>query len=380
MKTILGAMVTAAVWQLGGCMVGEDAETLSTTQGESFEEFRAQTYRENWEGGHFIVDGDTAIADDKTLYEFWEAQVQGGLIVNKVGQQDDRWNDTQKLDLTYCISNNFGANKAAVVAAFKRATDEGWETMANVNFVYVPAQDGSCTTSNNNVLFNVRQVSGQPYLARAFFPANGRASREVLVDTSSFGNTGWPLANVMGHELGHTLGFRHEHTRPEAGTCFEDNNWRPLTPYDASSIMHYPQCNGSSSDLDWTTKDAQGASAIYGAPNGGGTPPPPPPQGGTAKSETRTGTLALDTSKSYGGYTVKPGTTFTVQMTGTGDPDLYVRWGAAPTVTQFSCRPYLDGATETCSLTVPANQTSAHLMVRGYTAATFSLAITWTAP
>jgi len=77
---------------------------------------------------------------------------------------------------------------------------------------------------------------------------------------------------------------------------------------------------------------------------------------------------------------IKPGTTFTVNMTGTGDPDLYVRWGAAPTVNQFSCRPYLDGATETCSLTVPANQTAAFVMVRGYTAATYSLAINWTAP
>ena len=381
MKTLmLGAMFTAAAWQLGGCMVGEDAPLLSSTDGESFEEFRAQTYQENWEGGHFIVDGDTAIADEKTLYEFWEAQVQGGLIINKVGQQDDRWNDTQKLNLTYCISNNFGSNKAAVVAAFARATDQGWETMANVNFVYVPAQDASCTTANNNVVFNVRQVTGQPYLARAFFPANGRNSREVLVDTSSFGNTGWPLANVMGHELGHTLGFRHEHTRPEAGTCFEDTKWRPLTPYDSASIMHYPQCNGSSSDLDWTTIDAQGAASIYGAAGGGGTTPPPPPPTGTAKSETQSGTLALNATTTYGGYTVKPGTTFTVNMTGTGDPDLYVRWGAAPTVNQFSCRPYLDGATETCSLTVPANQTAAFVMVRGYTAATYSLAISWTAP
>jgi len=380
MKTILsGAMFLAAAWQLGGCMVGEDAETLSTTGGESFEEFRDSTYRENWEGGHFIVDGDTAIADEKTLYEFWEAKIQGGLIVNKIGSQDDKWNDTQKLDLTYCISNNFGANKNRVITAFTEAT-AGWTSRANVKFVYLSAHDGSCTTANNNVVFNVRQVSGQPYLARAFFPANGRNSREVLVDTSSFGNTGWPLAHVMGHELGHTLGFRHEHSRPEAGTCFEDNNWRPLTPYDSASIMHYPQCNGSSNDLNWSTRDAQGAAALYGAPGGGGTNPPPPPPTGNAKSETQSGTLAKNATKSYGGYAVKPGTTFTVNMTGTGDPDLYVRFNAAPTVNAFACRPYLDGPTETCSLTVPSNATSAFVMVRGYTAATYSLSINWTAP
>ena len=49
------------------------------------------------------------------------------------------------------------------------------------------------------------------------------------------------------------------------GTCFEDNNWRPLTPYDSASIMHYPQCNGSSNDLSMTSTDRQGAVALYGS-------------------------------------------------------------------------------------------------------------------
>ena len=74
-----------------------------------------------------------------------------------------------------------------------------------------------------------------------------------------------PVLLHLGPELGHTLGFRHEHTRPEAGTCFEDNNWRPLTPYDSASIMHYPQCNGSSSDLEFQASDAAGLRALYGS-------------------------------------------------------------------------------------------------------------------
>jgi serine protease len=379
MRTIRAATILMAGWQLVGCMVGTgDAPTSSTQDGQtSWEEFRANTYQEDWADGHFIVDGDTPIRDEKQLYEFWEGLQQGGLIVNKVGANDDRWNDTQKLNLTYCVSSNFGSNKAAVVAALKAATDSGWETRANVNFVYVPAQDATCTASNNNVLFNVRQVSGQPYLARAFFPSNARSSREVLVDTTSFGNTGWPLSHILGHELGHALGFRHEHTRPEAGTCFEDNNWRPLTPYDSASIMHYPQCNGSSQDLNWTAKDAQGAALLYGAP--GGSPPPPPPTG-TPKTDTQSGSLALNATKTFNPYSVLAGTTFTVTMTGTGDPDLYVRWGAAPTTTSYNCRPYINGASEQCSLTVPAGTTSAYVMVRGYTAATYNLNLSYTSP
>ncbi|MGE0870453.1 MAG: M57 family metalloprotease [Kofleriaceae bacterium] len=371
--------ITLVVLGLGGCAVGTTAENESSTEGETFEAFMAQTYREPWEGGHFIVDGDTAIADEKQLFEFWSALQQNTLIVDRIGSADNKWNNTQKLNLTYCVSNNFGSRKAQVVQAVEDATTHGWETMANVNFVYVPAQDANCTNSNNNVLFNIRQVSNQPYLARAFFPDGSRASREVLVDSSSFGNIGWPLAHILGHELGHTLGFRHEHTRPEAGACFEDNSWRPLTPYDSSSIMHYPQCNGSSDDLDWTAQDAQGAASLYGEP--GEPEQPEQPEQGVEKTQTESGTLARNVTKTYAPFTVVPGSTFTAQMTGTGDPDLYVRWGAAPTLQQFNCRPYTAGANETCSLTVPASTTQAYVMVRGYSrTSTFNLTVTWRAP
>jgi hypothetical protein len=364
-------------------MVG-DPGTGTNQDAMSFAEWKAQAWVETWAGGAYIVDGDTPIFNDKQLFEAWQNYVsQGGLIVNTVGGADDKWDDAQKLDLTYCVSDDFGANKPAVLAAMTAGSDHGWSQYADVKFVYAPAQDGSCTTANGSVLFDVRPVSGQSYLARSFFPSTARSGRELLIDTSAFGNVGWPLGNILGHEMGHILGFRHEHTRPEAGTCFEDNNWRALTPYDAASIMHYPQCNGSSQDLSFTLKDAQGAAILYGAPGsstgggGGGG-------GGNGTSTAQTaaidGTVAAGGIANYQPISVAAGTTVSVVMSGSGDPDLYVRFGAAPTSTRYACRPYLNGPDESCAVTVPAGQTAAYLQVRGYAASTFHLDVSWTAP
>ncbi len=51
---------------------------------------------------------------------------------------------------------------------------------------------------------------------------------------------------------------------------------------------------------------------------------------------------------------------------GSGDADLYVRQGSAPTTSTWTCRPYLGGNNETCSFAAPAAGTW-HVMVRGYT-------------
>src|SRR5262249_5118708 len=108
----------------------------------SFDEFEATTYHEPWAGGLYIIDGDTPVVEKKRLRERWEARFSGGraLTVHHPAGLDAKWNETQKRNLTYCIDDAFGAHKAEVIAAMAEATDGGWETFADVNFVYVPAQ------------------------------------------------------------------------------------------------------------------------------------------------------------------------------------------------------------------------------------------------
>ena len=54
---------------------------------------------------------------------------------------------------------------------------------------------------------------------------------------------------------------------------------------------------------------------------------------------------------------------------GSGDADLYVRFGSAPTTSTYDCRPYLSGNNETCDIS-PAQAGTYYVMVRAY--ATYS--------
>ena len=341
----------------------------------TFEEFEAATYREPWQGGAYIINGDTPVPDGKALREVWEELYPppGALIVHHPDGLDARWNEQTKRALTYCVSDAFGARKAEVVAAMAAATEDGWERFADVDFVHLPAEDARCDAGNPAVLFDVRPVSGQPYLARAFFPNDPRSLREILIDASAFDTT-WTLARILGHEAGHVLGFRHEHTRPEAGVCFEDDEWRPLTEYDAASVMHYPQCNGAADDLAFTDVDARGAAVLYGPP--GGEPPPTPEPDG---EHHEAGSLAAGEWRELAPRAVAPGSVLEVVLAGTGDADVYVRFDEAPTKLAYDCRPYLATSDEACAIDVPADAATAHVALHGFTAATYDLTVRWRA-
>jgi len=248
----------------------------------TYDEYKARAYQEP-DTGIYVINGDEIIETEEAMVASYDrfvdslsdaklraeglGAVSQGLAINRVNGQDDKWSAATATNLTYCVSSSsFGSRYSAVVNAMASAT-AAWEsaTGGGVHFVHVTSADAKCNARTSGVVFDVRQVSTTQYLARAFFPSSSRSAREVLISSSSFGNISpWTLTGVLRHELGHTIGFRHEHTRPESGTCFEDSNWRALTAYDSASVMHYPQCNGTQTgDLVLTNLDKSGANSIY---------------------------------------------------------------------------------------------------------------------
>ncbi|WP_211754590.1 M57 family metalloprotease [Nocardioides gansuensis] len=269
------ALALAGAAVLASSLAAPAAATLSSGDAvPTFREYEAQTYVDT--DKQYIVNGDEPVADTGRLRQYYDVltgndvhghkTLEEGLVVNTVFGRDDKWSATQAMNLTYCISDKFGSQKTNVVNAMNAGVALWEQASSKVDYIHVPAADSNCTTRNNAVLFSVEPTSTTQYIARAFFPSTSDRGRNILVNAASLTSSGsWTPGNIMGHELGHTLGFRHEHTRPESGTCFEDNNWRPLTPYDSASIMHYPQCNGTSDDLSMTASDRAGVQALYGA-------------------------------------------------------------------------------------------------------------------
>jgi vibriolysin len=85
---------------------------------------------------------------------------------------------------------------------------------------------------------------------------------------------------------------------------------------------------------------------------GVGVPIPPPPTTPLQNDVPVSGLSGSTNAKAYYSLDVPAGATNLVfNITGgSGDADLYVKFGAAPTMSSWDCRPYLGGNNETCTI------------------------------
>ena len=84
------------------------------------------------------------------------------------------------------------------------------------------------------------------------------------------------------------------------------------------------------------------------------TPPPPPPTGNVLENGQAKTNLGASTGSELN-YTMEvPAGATDINFTtsgGTGDVDMYVRFGSAPTDSSYDCRPYKSGNAESCNAT-----------------------------
>lgn len=377
------------------------AQARSRAPADDFEAFRdSVTYLP--ETGKYYVNGDEPIRNEKLLREFWEQHILSSplqvpstgpderpeFIVARNGGLDQIWSPEDRRRLTYCVSASFGGNHAPVAAAMINAS-AAWEAVADLDFIYLPTEDGDCNPRNDRVMFDVspRQTNGAFY-ALAFFPNEPRLARSLHIDPISFAlnpNRALTLDGILRHEIGHIIGARHEHLRPEAGKCFSDAEWRAVTNFDANSVMLYPHCGpdgGASSDATFrlTAFDMNGAACIYGPAVGFVIDTTIcTPAGGIAATanlqEFGPFDIAQGDTQMIAMLPVTPGSPFSAEMAGEGDPDLYVKFDGQALPTNYDCRPFEDGAAESCVLTTPEGRSLVSITVHGYAAGRFTLTV-----
>jgi vibriolysin len=112
----------------------------------------------------------------------------------------------------------------------------------------------------------------------------------------------------------------------------------------------------AATDLGFTVADVTAAFTSVGVSCAGTPPPPPPPTTVVLTKGVPVTGQGASTGNSLNYTLVVPAGSTNLTFTtsgGTGDADMYVKFGSAPTDTVYDCRPYTGGNAETCSFAAP---------------------------
>src|SRR5262249_38131640 len=153
--------------------------------------------------------------------------------------------------LTYCVLRSTFGDQASYQDSVDRmkAATQDWSQTINLKFRHDQSQDMSlpAATPPAGITFTVRAVvpddPADAPIASSFFPGDPATERHLLIFPDYFNsNLIFDKVGVLRHELGHIVGFRHEHIRSEAPPVCQGEplfGAIPQTEYDPKSVMHY---------------------------------------------------------------------------------------------------------------------------------------------
>ncbi|WP_281282185.1 serine protease [Aliikangiella marina] len=197
--------------------------------------------------------------------------------------------------------------------------------------------------------FNNAQTGLQPIEAQGSFsikqdlnPANIRITG-FGVDSGSTNQTNQTHVGANAGSSGTTMRYTADTTGGNSGSPIIDE-----ATGEAVGIHSHGGCSSSGGNNNGTSFFN---TALWNAIDTGGTPPPPPPV-----TELENNVPVTNLSATQGNdvnYTMEVpagASDISFQISGgSGDADLYVRFGAAPTDSTYDCRPYRNGNSESCT-------------------------------
>jgi len=233
------------------------------------------------------------------------------------------------------ITTNTGANLRGVVirdgTGSTRSQNNGTYTVANLgngNYMLTPSLSGySFTPANRSVTVNGAAVTGQNFVATAVANTSPVANYSFVVTdlTASFTDTS---TDTDGTIASRSWSFGDDVTSPTTN---------PSHTYSAAGTYAVAL---TVTDNGGATNTVSKSVVVTGS------------QANVLSNGVPVNNLAAATGAALDyTMTVPAGATNLKFVTsgGTGDMDMYVKFGSAPTDTSYDCRPYANGNAETCT-------------------------------
>jgi Zn-dependent metalloprotease len=226
-------------------------------------------------------------------------------------------------------------------------------------------------TSPNNFLVGEEIWLADPALRFMADPAQDGASLDFWTPTA--GNVDVHYSSGISNLAFYLLSQGGTHPRGKSSTVVTGIGIK-----DAGAIFYRANANYLTPSSDFPDARAQtvkAATDLFGAGSvqvaqtnnawtAVGVLPPPDYQ----VIDTRTGLAAATGASLSYSYPANGATAMKFAITGgTGDADLYVKYGSPPTLSSYDCRPYTGSNNETCEFN-PAQGGTYYVMIQGYAA------------